>query len=518
MRRSLKRQILRRREYLAATDAGSCASQTGKVCSSSRRQAMGGTRRLVGIYVGIELEMRAVAIRLLTDLPLWMRSAFRLLLVAAAAIQVGWGEQVKQQVHSLALPSAQFEIVVHQSGKSPWVLCNLHDDENTSVRAGLQLIERHAGRLVEIRHSGERNCSFQIGDARYVFDPNRIFTPVGIRQTLSDLSQWDEPAQQAVASFAESVLAYYDLDSCRVVIALHNNTDGRYSAVNYLPTHDLAADAAAVAIDRGRDTDDFFFVTDRRLFEALKQARMNVVLQDNQRVTDDGSLSVYCGQRGIPYVNVEAQHEHGEQQVNMLETLWKIIEDPSGGLLHPPLVNLASLQAGFVIDARYATTQNITGRRLYPANELYLAPEAAARLVRVQQKLKAQGMGLKLFDAYRPLSVQQRLWDQMPDERYVANPAKGSRHNRGYAVDVTLVDDKGQELPMPTAFDEFSKKAHLDYQDLPAEVLKNRATLQEVMRGEQFEPLATEWWHFDAPGWQQQPVMDVNPYGQPLFP
>jgi D-alanyl-D-alanine dipeptidase len=242
---------------------------------------------------------------------------------------------------------------------------------------------------------------------------------------------------------------------------------------------------------------------------------MNVVLQDNRQVTDDGSLSVYCGKWGIPYVNVEAQHEHLEQQLQMLKVLLRIIADPQYGLLNAPLVNLASLNAGFVIEARYATTDNITGQRLYPANELYLARDAADRLVRVQRKLQAEGLGLKVFDAYRPLSVQRKLWEKMPDERYVANPAKGSRHNRGYAVDVTLVGRDGQELPLPTAFDEFSEKAHLDYQDLPAEVLRNRARLQEAMKSEQFEPLATEWWHFDAPGWHRQPVMDVNPWGQP---
>lgn len=452
--------------------------------------------------------------RRVSVLGFWASVLAGLLLHGAATNRLARGEPPQQQVHVVALPRTQIDIVVHTSGVAQWVLCNLHDDENTSIQAGLKLLEHHAGRLVEVRHSGERNVTFQLGGKPYLFDPNRIFTPQGIRKTLADLSAWDEAAQQTVASFAESLLRYYQLETCRVVVALHNNTEGRYSVLNYLPSHDLAGDAAEVFIQPSRDTDDFFFVTDRRWFEALKQARMNVVLQDNQHVTDDGSLSVYCGKRNIPYVNVEAQHEHLEQQVEMLETLLKLREDPRSGLWNAPLVNLADLKVGFVIDARYATTRNITGQRLYPANELYLAKDAADRLVRVQKKLQAQGLGLKLFDAYRPLSVQRRLWEKMPDERYVANPAQGSRHNRGYAVDVTLVDAQGRELPMPTEFDEFSEKAHLDFQDLPDDVLRNRATLQEAMKSEQFEPLATEWWHFDAPGWQQQPVMDVNPFGQ----
>ena len=182
------------------------------------------------------------------------------------------------------------------------------------------------------------------------------------------------------------------------------------------------------------------------------------------------------------------------------------------------LVNLRDADPTFVIDARYATTDNFVGRRMYPANEIFLEAGAAARLKIVQAGLRRQGLGLKIFDGYRPHAVQYRLWQIMPDPVYVARPEKGSRHNRACAVDVTLVDASGQELRMPTAFDEFTEAAHHDYQDLPAEVLRNRARLKHAMTSAGFEPLASEWWHYDAPGWQRFPLLDVNPYNGPLFP
>jgi D-alanyl-D-alanine dipeptidase len=229
----------------------------------------------------------------------------------------------------------------------------------------------------------------------------------------------------------------------------------------------------------------------------------------------------------IPYVNVEAEHGHRTEQVAMLRDVMALLAEqrPQRGrrtaAAPPPgceLVDLADIDPSFVIDNRYATTDNVTGIRLYPANTIYLERSAAERLARVQASLRGQGLGLKVFDGYRPLAIQKALWKVKPDPRYVADPAQGSRHNRGSAVDVTLVDAEGRELPMPSAFDEFSERSHLAFVDAPGDLLANRETLQKAMRAEGFIPLATEWWHFDAPGWRAFPVMDANPYSEPLFP
>jgi zinc D-Ala-D-Ala dipeptidase len=169
---------------------------------------------------------------------------------------------------------------------------------------------------------------------------------------------------------------------------------------------------------------------------------------------------------------------------------------------------LTQIDAKIRVEMRYASEDNFTHKRLYAAARCLLRREAAAALALVQQDLAKDGLGLKVFDCYRPLSVQKVLWSIVPDERYVANPQKGSRHNRGAAVDLTLVDARGRELPMPTAFDDFTDKAHRDYMDLPAEVLRNRARLEAAMKRRGFQPFATEWWHFDFRGWEQYPLLD----------
>ena len=175
----------------------------------------------------------------------------------------------------------------------------------------------------------------------------------------------------------------------------------------------------------------------------------------------------------------------------------------------PALVDVATVAPGIRLDIRYATAKNFTGRALYPAARCLLRPGVAERLARAQEAAAAQGLGLKVFDCYRPLSVQRAMWTLVPDERYVADPAKGSRHNRGAAVDLTLVDASGKELPMPTGFDDFSTRAHRDYDDLPPNVIANRAQLERLMQDAGFSGLPTEWWHFDADGWERYDVLDV---------
>ncbi len=173
------------------------------------------------------------------------------------------------------------------------------------------------------------------------------------------------------------------------------------------------------------------------------------------------------------------------------------------------LVELITLDPSFQLDIRYATKNNFLGRPVYPCARAFLRREAAQALIRVDKALQSQGLRLKLWDAYRPLSVQKIFWQKMPDERYVANPKIGSMHNRGMAVDVTLTDLAGKELPMPTGYDDFSVKAHRDYKNLTPEILRNREILSTAMEKEGFRGIPTEWWHFDCRGWSQCPVLDI---------
>ncbi len=173
-------------------------------------------------------------------------------------------------------------------------------------------------------------------------------------------------------------------------------------------------------------------------------------------------------------------------------------------------VELTTVIPGLVLDIRYATTNNFTGQKVYPDARCFLRRATAEKLKRVQADLAKQGLALKIFDGFRPLAVQRKFWEIMPDDRYVANPAKGSRHNRGAAVDLTLIRlSSGQELPMPTPFDDFSERAGRDYANLPGELIRNRTLLREVMEKHGFVGLTTEWWHFDDADWKNYPIADM---------
>jgi D-alanyl-D-alanine dipeptidase len=173
-------------------------------------------------------------------------------------------------------------------------------------------------------------------------------------------------------------------------------------------------------------------------------------------------------------------------------------------------VDIEKIIPDILTDVRYATENNFTGKRLYQSAKCYLRRGVAKKLAEVQKKLKLAGLGLKIFDGYRPRAVQRIFWELLPDDRYVANPDIGSKHNRGAAVDVTLVDSMKRELIMPTPFDDFTERAHSDFSDLPEEILQNRSTLHSFMRDGGFIPLPTEWWHFDDSEWERYPLDDVS--------
>ena len=173
------------------------------------------------------------------------------------------------------------------------------------------------------------------------------------------------------------------------------------------------------------------------------------------------------------------------------------------------LVDLHHINAGIRLDMRYATANNFMHRPLYHESRCLLRAIAAEQLSQVQTDLEAIGLGLKVYDCYRPLSVQKQMWKLLPDDRYVANPAHGSRHNRGSAVDVTLVDRAGRELKMPTDFDDFTERAAIHYDGASTEAKQNRQRLEDAMVKHGFTPLSTEWWHFDTTSWAQFPVLDV---------
>jgi D-alanyl-D-alanine dipeptidase len=185
------------------------------------------------------------------------------------------------------------------------------------------------------------------------------------------------------------------------------------------------------------------------------------------------------------------------------------IRDPQAAAVKE-LVDLAKLNAGFRFDLRYATPENFTKATLYPVAKAYLHRTAAEALVKVQRELAPQGLGLKIWDAYRPLSVQQRMWDLIRDDRYVSNPAlNAGRHTRGTAIDVTLIDRDGKEMPMPTQYDNFSERAHREAKGIPTDAARNSKLLESTMLKHGFLPYPFEWWHFDFRDWKTRPPLDV---------
>ena len=159
---------------------------------------------------------------------------------------------------------------------------------------------------------------------------------------------------------------------------------------------------------------------------------------------------------------------------------------------------LISLDPSFVLDLRYATANNFVEEQMYDCGRCYLLGPAALSLKRLQDSLRTLGLGFKLYDSYRPLSVQWKLWNKVPDRRYVADPRKGSQHNRGVAVDLTLVDlATGEELDMGTAYDFFGREAwHASTPTYPEPIRGNRTQLLTLMEGHNWRRTNSEWWHY----------------------
>ena len=175
------------------------------------------------------------------------------------------------------------------------------------------------------------------------------------------------------------------------------------------------------------------------------------------------------------------------------------------------MIDLQQLIPGLKLDIRYATKNNFTEEVIYSAPKAFLRKPVAEALKKVQDSLAFHHLGLKVFDAYRPYAATLRFHEVYPDTNFVANPQKGSRHNRGCAVDVTLVSlFTGNELKMPTEFDDFSEKANSNYTRLSDEVIHNRKFLFDIMSHFGFKHLSTEWWHFDYTGWEKFPLMDLT--------
>jgi D-alanyl-D-alanine dipeptidase len=210
-------------------------------------------------------------------------------------------------------------------------------------------------------------------------------------------------------------------------------------------------------------------------------------------------------------ISISAFAQKNQDTLTVLRKL-SIYKQQTNANDHLIMLELKSLIPSIQIDLRYATVNNFTHVRLYPSNthETYMRKDAAFALANVSKELKTIGLGIKVWDAYRPYSVTQKFWNLIHDERYVANPSKGSGHNRGIAIDMTLYDLKsGKEIEMPTGFDDFSEAAHHGYMQLDENKIRNRELLKSIMIKYGFNVFGTEWWHYSWPNSQNYPVLDI---------
>lgn len=200
-----------------------------------------------------------------------------------------------------------------------------------------------------------------------------------------------------------------------------------------------------------------------------------------------------------------AQYKYGLQPVTLHAYREQVKQDPQ-----KEMVDLEKFIPGVVLDIRYATTNNFTKEKIYLSARAYARKPVAEALKKAQEEFSKHGVGIKIYDAYRPYAATVKFYEVYPDTTFVASPYRGSRHNRGCAIDMTLIDLKtGHELKMPTEYDAFVREARPTYPVKDEEVRKNRSLLIDVMTKYGFRVNSAEWWHFDFRGYQKYEVLDI---------
>lgn len=201
------------------------------------------------------------------------------------------------------------------------------------------------------------------------------------------------------------------------------------------------------------------------------------------------------------------KNKYGLFVINDIKTYKEAIKNDSNKIL----VDLEKFIPGIKLDIRYATKNNFLGEPVYKKAKAFLRLPAAIQLKKIQNELRSKNLELKIFDSYRPYEATVLFYEKVKDTVYVASARKGSRHNRGCAVDLTIISSEtGKEIKMPTGFDDFTEKAHSDYSNLPEEVIKNRKMLIEIMSKYGFTNYPAEWWHYDFNGWKNYNLMNLS--------
>ena len=195
--------------------------------------------------------------------------------------------------------------------------------------------------------------------------------------------------------------------------------------------------------------------------------------------------------------------QNNETKVSLVESKQIEVRDTS-------FVNLKEYSTDFVYDMKYATEANFLKAKVYDCAECFLRLKTVKALVKANSKFMKLGYKIKIYDCYRPLDVQKKMWAIVSNPIYVANPSKGSIHNRGGALDITLVDSNGKELDMGTPFDFFGPEASHDYKNFPEKILQNRALFKKIMIGSKFQSFDSEWWHYNLKNAKLAPISNFK--------
>jgi hypothetical protein len=225
-----------------------------------------------------------------------------------------------QNLISIKIGSSFINLESIENKSDSLLFINLHNDETTSIEAVKKVLSNAHGKFLGIQSGGKREVTLSENGKTITFDPNRIYTKIGIEKTLKNNNCYSESNCKLVEAFSKELLKYFT--KAKLLVAVHNNSDGGFSINSILKENNKKKDAKEIYVNPEKDEDDFYYVVEKSKFDYFKSKGYNVVWQDNDHVEDDGSLSVYCGKKNISYINIECQIGHLDEQIRMIQEIY----------------------------------------------------------------------------------------------------------------------------------------------------------------------------------------------------
>jgi len=242
------------------------------------------------------------------------------------ATDSSFSQTISKTTHTLYLGEEKVWVDIYEKPGADITLLNLHDNENTSVEAGLAFIKKHGGRLIDLRHGRGREVVVRLNGVLHRFDPNRMFSDVGLRASMEYFNNNSDEVFDIASAFRDSVVKLAAFNEGMVLISIHNNSQNKMTIKDFRPGEWYGEDTKKTSINPRQDPDNFFFVTHTKLFNSLSSLGYNVAILANNP-PDRGMLMDYCVDHGMINVSVEAEHGKQTDQIEMLEALWTILNE-----------------------------------------------------------------------------------------------------------------------------------------------------------------------------------------------